>query len=151
LYCGIVKLATYRFKCPIEVFHMSSNQMKDLDVDENGGGMFLPYKHRNIELEQEWNELYKNITKLKNLSEGKLQEKEFNPGEHMMLYTMVFDMCIKPKDHSQELYDRYKGVFEEYFNFSTLHEEFMLKEFIKECQNYKLMVQWLPIWFSFLD
>jgi cullin 1 len=125
--------------------------MEDLDIDENGGSMFLPHKHLNIELEQGWNELYKNITKLKNLLEGKPREKEFNPREHMMLYTMVVNMCIKPNDHSQELYDRYKGVFEEYFNFSTLHEEFMLKEFIKKCQNYKLMVQWLPIWFDYLD
>jgi cullin 1 len=123
----------------------------NLDVDEDGIGKCLPYEHPIIELEQGWNFIQKNITKLKNLPVGKLGEQEFSPEEHMILYTMVFNMCMYPNNHSQQLYDRYKGVFKEYSNFSTLHGEFKPQELIKRWKNYKLMVQWLPRWFQYLD
>jgi cullin 1 len=125
----------------------------DLDVDEDGIGKRLPYEHPIIELEQGWNYIQKNITRLKNLPEGKLIKQEFSPEEHMILYTTIFNMCNQrdPNKYSQQLHDRYKEVFKEYSNFSTLHGEFKPQELIKRWKNYKLMVQWLPLWFCYLD
>ncbi|KAF5182309.1 Cullin-1 [Thalictrum thalictroides] len=68
-------------------------------------------------------------------------------------------MCTQkgPDDHTEELYKRYKKVFENYICKTVLpsledkHEEFMLIDLIKRWENHKLMVRWLSRFFHYLD
>ncbi|GKB07711.1 cullin-1 isoform X2 [Tanacetum coccineum] len=41
-------------------------------------------------------------------------EPQFNPEEYIMLYTKIYNMCTQkpPYDHSQQLYDKFKEVFD---------------------------------------
>ncbi|RYR41161.1 hypothetical protein Ahy_A08g037557 [Arachis hypogaea] len=80
----------------------------------------------------------KGITKLKNILEG-LPEPLFSSKDYMMLYINIYHLCTEkpPHDYSQQLYDKYKEVFEEYIQSTVLpslrekHDEFMLRELVK--------------------
>ncbi|EXB40823.1 hypothetical protein L484_009068 [Morus notabilis] len=70
---------------------------------------------RVIELEEGWAYMQRGITKLKRILE-ELPEPPFTGEEYMMLYTTIYNMCTQkpPHDYSQQLYDKYREVFEEY-------------------------------------
>ncbi|KAL1334796.1 hypothetical protein AAHE18_11G203500 [Arachis hypogaea] len=74
-----------------------------------------------IDLEQAWDFMQKGITKLKNILEG-LPEPHFSSEDYMMLYTTIYTMCTQkpPHDYSQQLYDKYKELFEEYIQSTVL-------------------------------
>jgi hypothetical protein len=113
------------------------------------------------ELEQGWEIIQQGITKMQNQLEGKHGEKlQFTSTEYFTFYTTIYNLCSKPppiNEHSQQLYDRYQGVFEDYINSTVLPairgdtEEFMLKELLKQYKNYNLMGGWLSRIFNHLD
>ncbi|KAL1372524.1 hypothetical protein AAHE18_01G209900 [Arachis hypogaea] len=74
-----------------------------------------------IHLEQGWDFIQQGITKLKIILEEGLPEPFFNSEDNRMLYATIYTMCTQkpPHDYSQQLYDKYKEVFEEYIQ-STL-------------------------------
>ncbi|XP_047261495.1 cullin-1-like, partial [Capsicum annuum] len=90
-----------------------------------------------IELDEGWEIMQKGITKMKKILEG--QQHSFSSEDSIMLYTTVYNMCTQkpPNDYAQQLYDKYKEVFEEYINSTVLpalrekHDELMLMEFVK--------------------
>ncbi|PHT71225.1 putative cullin-like protein 2 [Capsicum annuum] len=73
------------------------------------------------------------------------------------LKTSLLYMVLFPNDYAQQLYDKYKEVFEDYINSTVLpalrekHDELMLMEFVKRWANHKLMVKWLSQFFHYLD
>lgn len=76
-----------------------------------------------------------------------------------MLYTTIYNMCTQkpPLDYSQQLYDKYKEVFDEYIRSTVLsavrdkHDEFMLRELVQRWLNHKVLVRWLSRFFHYLD
>lgn len=98
------------------------------------------------------------IKKLKRILEG-LPETQFTSEEYMMLYTTIYNMCTQkpPLDYSQQLYDKYKEVFDEYIRSTVLsavrdkHDEFMLRELVQRWLNHKVLVRWLSRFFHYLD
>ncbi|GJV90390.1 cullin-1 [Tanacetum coccineum] len=111
-----------------------------------------------ITFEEGWSFMETGIEKLKRILEGK-PEPQFNPEEYIMLYTKIYNMCTQkpPYDHSQQLYDKFKEVFDEYIRSMVLpslrekHDEFMLQELVRRWANHKLMVRWLSRFFHYLD
>ncbi|XP_049411738.1 cullin-1 isoform X15 [Solanum stenotomum] len=111
-----------------------------------------------IDLKHGWDFMQRGITKLKNILEG-LPEPQFSPEDYIMLYTTIYNMCTQrpPHDYSQQLYDKYREPFEEYFTTTVLpslrekHDEFMLRELVKRWSNHKVMVRWLSRFFHYLD
>ncbi|XLU24611.1 hypothetical protein S245_060677, partial [Arachis hypogaea] len=91
------------------------------------------------------------------------------------LQLAIFIIMSPPHDYSQQLYDKYKEVFEEYIQSTGLmenlyhadiglmvvlrvlpslrekHDEFMLRELVKRWANHKIMVRWLCCFFHYLD
>ncbi|KAL0714315.1 hypothetical protein Bca4012_021294 [Brassica carinata] len=75
------------------------------------------------------------VTKLKRILEGK-PEPAFESHEFTRNYTAVYNMCNQkpPNDRSQELYDKYCSIFEDYDKHTVLpsimekHDEYMLRE-----------------------
>ncbi|QHN93369.1 Cullin [Arachis hypogaea] len=76
-----------------------------------------------------------------------------------MICGNIYHLCTQkpPHDYSQQLYDKYKEVFEEYIQSTVLpslrekHDEFMLRELVKRWANHKIMVRWLCCFFHYLD
>ncbi|WJX85052.1 Cullin-1 [Trifolium repens] len=110
-----------------------------------------------IDLEQGWAYMQNGITKLKRILEG--SSEAFSSEEYMMLYTTIYNMCTQkpPLDYSQDLYDKYKGCFDEYIRSTVLsavrdkHDEFMLRELVQRWSNHKILVRWLSRFFHYLD
>ncbi|KAL0732259.1 hypothetical protein Bca4012_008468 [Brassica carinata] len=98
------------------------------------------------------------VNKLKRILEGK-PEPDFLPGEYIGNYTTIYNMCIQkpPHDQSQELYDKYGGIFEDYAKHTVLpsimekHDEYMLRELSRRWDINKIMVRWLSRFFFYLD
>ncbi|KAL0878311.1 hypothetical protein Bca101_028017 [Brassica carinata] len=98
------------------------------------------------------------VTKLKRILEGK-PEPDFEPGEFIGDYTVVYNMCIQkpPHDWSQQLYEKYGSIFEDYATHTVLpsimekHDEYMLRELSRSWDNNKIMVRWLSRFFFYLD
>ncbi|KAK8693848.1 hypothetical protein V6N13_071415 [Hibiscus sabdariffa] len=119
---------------------------------------FTTMERKTIELDQGWDYMDKGIKKLRRILEG-LLEPQFTSEEYMMLYTTIYNMCTQkpPFDYSQQLYDKYRGAFEEYITSTVLpslrekHDEFMLRELVKRWGNHKVMVRWLSRFFHYLD
>ncbi|CAJ2632066.1 unnamed protein product [Trifolium pratense] len=113
---------------------------------------------KTIELDKGWAHMQSGITKLKRILEG-LPEPQFSSEEYMMLYTTIYNMCTQkpPNDHSQELYEKYRGCFDEYIRTTVLsavrdkHDEFMLRELVLRWSNHKVLVRWLSRFFHYLD
>ncbi|KAH0781945.1 hypothetical protein KY290_001543 [Solanum tuberosum] len=113
-------------------------------------------QHSTIDLKHGWDFMQRGITKLKNILEG-LPEPQFSSEDYMML--TIYNMCTQrpPHDYSQQLYDKYREPFEEYFTTTVLpslrekHDEFMLRELVKRWSNHKIMVKWLSRFFHYLD
>ncbi|GMY16843.1 cullin-1 [Fagus crenata] len=119
-----------------------------------------------IELDQGWESIENVITKLKSFLEWSpgldgSPKPEFTVEECMMIYShrTVYDMCRQkpPHDYSQQLYDKYREVFEEYISSTVLpsikekHDEFMLRELVRRWSNHKDMVGLLSLSFQSLD
>ncbi|KAJ4795071.1 Cullin family protein [Rhynchospora pubera] len=117
------------------------------------------HERKVIELDQGWDFMQKDITKLKNLLEGKPGETQFSSEDYMMLYTTIYNMCTQkpPHDYSQQLYEKCREAFVEYIDDMVLpalrekHHEYMLKELQKRWQSHKVMVRWLSRFFYYLD
>lgn len=111
-----------------------------------------------IDFDQGWAYMENGIKKLKRILEG-LPETQFTSEEYMMLYTTIYNMCTQkpPLDYSQQLYDKYKEVFDEYIRSTVLsavrdkHDEFMLRELVQRWLNHKVLVRWLSRFFHYLD
>uniref|UniRef100_A0A2N9EC23 Cullin family profile domain-containing protein n=1 Tax=Fagus sylvatica TaxID=28930 RepID=A0A2N9EC23_FAGSY len=119
-----------------------------------------------IELDQGWESIENVITKLKSVLEWSpgldgSPKPEFTVEEGMMIYShrTVYEMCRQkpPHDYSQQLYDKYREVFEEYISSTVLpsikekHDEFMLRELVRRWSNHKVMVGLLSCSFQSLD
>ncbi|XP_022545706.2 cullin-1-like [Brassica napus] len=98
------------------------------------------------------------VTKLKRILEGK-PEPAFGSHEYIENYTIVYNMCTQkpPDDLSQQLYDKYGGIFEDYDKHTMLpsimekHDEYMLRELSRMWDINKIMVRWLSHFFFYLD
>ncbi|GMY16841.1 cullin-1 [Fagus crenata] len=117
-----------------------------------------------IEFDQGWELIENEITKLKRILEWSPEldgspKPEFTSEDYMTMHTTVFTMCTQkpPHDYSQQLYDKYREVFEEYISSTVLpsitekHDEFMLRELVRRWLNHKFMVRWLLRFFHYLD
>ncbi|GJP55653.1 hypothetical protein CLOM_g14596 [Closterium sp. NIES-68] len=113
---------------------------------------------RPISLEEGWEQMRRGIDKLEKFLEG-VPDQRFTHEEYINLYTIIYNMCTQkhPQDYSQQLYDKYRGAFEDYIRAMVLpslqekHDEFMLKELVRRWDNHKLMVRWLSRFFNYLD
>ncbi|KAJ0231113.1 Cullin protein [Hirschfeldia incana] len=98
------------------------------------------------------------VTKLKRILEGK-PEPAFLSEEYIGYYTAVYNMCTQkpPHDLSQQLYDKYRGIFEDYDTHTVLpsimekHDEYMLRELSRRWDINKPMVKWLTRFFFYLN
>ncbi|KAF7825376.1 Cullin-1 [Senna tora] len=105
-----------------------------------------------------WDYMVQGITKLKKILEGSA-EVNFSSEEYIMLYTTIYNMCNKkpPNECSQQLYDKYKDVLDEYIKSTVLpcikekHGEFMVRELVQRWGNHKVLVRWLSRFFYYLD
>ncbi|KAL7123838.1 hypothetical protein ABFS83_14G009600 [Erythranthe nasuta] len=111
-----------------------------------------------IEFDEGWDFVQKGITKLKKILEG-LPEPQFTSEESMSLYMTIYNMCTQkpPHDYSEELYVKYRELFEEYIastvipSLSEKHGELMLREFVIMWSNVKIMGDKLSRFFHYLD
>ncbi|KAI3833323.1 hypothetical protein MKW98_006422 [Papaver atlanticum] len=107
-----------------------------------------------IELEEGWSTIQNQIANLINIIEGV-------PGSPMdaSIHSTVYTMCTQrdPFDYSEDLYERYKGVYNDYLSCKVLpaiqekNDVSMLQEFVKRWANHKVMVSKLCRFFNFLD
>ncbi|MCL7030331.1 hypothetical protein MKW94_027255 [Papaver nudicaule] len=115
-----------------------------------------------IELEEGWEIIQMGITKLINILEGDPNESPMDVDYHMKLYTMVFSMCNQrtPRDYSNQLYERYEGVYNNYLQSKVLpavqkkHDDddvSMLQELVRRWENHKVLVTKLRKCFYYLD
>ncbi|KAL4385870.1 hypothetical protein GQ457_09G008190 [Hibiscus cannabinus] len=113
---------------------------------------------KTIDFDGGWDHVYKGIKQLRRILEG-LPEPPFTSGEYVMLYSTVYNMCARnpPHNYSQQLYDKYREVLEEYIT-STLspslrgkRDDFLLRELVKIWGNHKVMLRWLSRFFDYLD
>lgn len=121
-------------------------------------------------LEYRWNIIQKSVTKLTNWMEDlpkcQLDSDEFimntpfTPFEYNMLcITVDYNMNTHkpPHDYQQQLYNRYKEIFEEYIVSKVLPKirrkqgNFLLKELIKRWNNHKIMITFTNLIFGHLD
>ncbi|CAL9238166.1 unnamed protein product [Arabidopsis halleri] len=113
-------------------------------------------QHRQIKLEQGWSNIQKGITKLIRILEGE-PEPEFHSDEYMNIYTIIYDMCNQRSDYSQQLYDKYRKVIEDYTIQTVLpslrekHDKDMLRDLVKRWDNHKVLVRWLSRLFHYVD
>ncbi|XP_045833452.1 cullin-1-like [Trifolium pratense] len=115
-------------------------------------------ERKTIDLDQGWAHMQSGIAKLKRILEG-LPEPQFSSEEYMMMYTTIYNLCTQkpPSDYSQQIYDKYKGCFDEYIRTKVLsavrdkHDEFMLRELVQRWSNHKIFVRWLSRFFHYLD
>lgn len=111
-----------------------------------------------IDLEQGWDQIEEGIGEFIKFLEGETHKNE-TVNMNIGLYTLVYNMCTQksPNDHSQQLYDRYKGTYLKYISASVApslrntHDEFFLKKLVKRWKNHKLMVKWMRKIFNYLD
>ncbi|CAJ2656518.1 unnamed protein product [Trifolium pratense] len=115
-------------------------------------------ERKTIDLDQGWAHMQSGIAKLKRILEG-LPEPQFSSEEYMMMYTTIYNLCTQkpPSDYSQQIYDKYKGCFDEYIRTKVLsavrdkHDEFMLRELVQRWSNHKIFVRWLSRFFHYLN
>ncbi|AEE33618.1 Cullin family protein [Arabidopsis thaliana] len=111
---------------------------------------------RQIKFEEGWSNIQKGITKLIRILEGE-PEPTFYFSECFKLYTIIYDMCVQRSDYSQQLYEKYRKVIEDYTIQTVLpslrekHDEDMLRELVKRWNNHKIMVKWLSKFFVYID
>ncbi|ESQ36634.1 hypothetical protein EUTSA_v10009855mg [Eutrema salsugineum] len=111
-----------------------------------------------IELDQGWSEMKIGVSKLIRILEGK-PEPSFESEQYMNLYTTIYNMCTQkpPFDYSEQLYERYRGVYEDYNKKTVLpclrgkHDEYMLRELSQRWGINKVLVRWLSRFFFYLN
>ncbi|RCV25453.1 hypothetical protein SETIT_5G167900v2 [Setaria italica] len=111
-----------------------------------------------IDLDEGWAQMEIGIAKLKRILADE-PRVSFVSDEYMHLYTTIYNMCTQksPHDYSQQLYDKYRGAFDDYVTFTVLpslrekHGEFLLRELVLRWKNHKVMVRWLCRFFHYLD
>lgn len=71
------------------------------------------------------------VTKLKRILEGK-PEPAFGSHEYIENYTIVYNMCTQkpPDDLSQQLYDKYGGIFEDYDKHTVSNDRLLIRGFL---------------------
>ncbi|AAD39322.1 Hypothetical protein [Arabidopsis thaliana] len=130
---------------------ISESISSDLEMDSRR--MSRP---RQIKFEEGWSNIQKGITKLIRILEGE-PEPTFYFSECFKLYTIIYDMCVQRSDYSQQLYEKYRKVIEDYTIQTVLpslrekHDEDMLRELVKRWNNHKIMVKWLSKFFVYID
>ncbi|CAA7061302.1 unnamed protein product [Microthlaspi erraticum] len=111
-----------------------------------------------IGLEEGLSHMEVGVTKLTRILEGK-KEAPFDSESYMRLYTTIYNMCTQkpPHDYSQELYDMYHKVLEDYLTQRALpclkekHGVFLLRKLVLRWSHHKVMVRWLARFFHYLD
>uniref|UniRef100_A0A6V7QQE6 Cullin family profile domain-containing protein n=1 Tax=Ananas comosus var. bracteatus TaxID=296719 RepID=A0A6V7QQE6_ANACO len=111
-----------------------------------------------MEFEVGWGFVEEGIRKIKNILQGR-DETNFSAKAYINFYTIVYRMCSQksPYLYDKDLYDKYKAVFEDYITSVVLpslrekHDEFMLKELLKQWSNHRLMFRWLSRFFDHLE
>ncbi|MCL7046981.1 hypothetical protein MKW94_020783 [Papaver nudicaule] len=113
-----------------------------------------------LELEEGWETIQTGITKLIDILEG---PDESTPQAEVnlisALYNTVYAMVTQkdPHNYSEELYERYEGVYVDYLKSKVLpsvqekHGVSMLQEPVKRWATYKVMVRKLCTCFLYLD
>ncbi|XP_020102129.1 cullin-1-like [Ananas comosus] len=110
------------------------------------------------EFEVGWGFVEEGIRKIKNILQGR-DKTNFSAKAYINLYTTVYMMCSQksPYQYDEDLYDKYKAVFDDYITSVVLpslrekHDEFMLKELLKQWSNHRLMFRWLSRFFDHLE
>ncbi|MCL7022059.1 hypothetical protein MKW94_002345 [Papaver nudicaule] len=112
-----------------------------------------------VKLEEGWAIIQIGITKMINILEG-VPESPMD-GEYSRLHTTIYNMCSQkpPHHYAKEVYERYKGVFDDYLTSKVLpaiqekqHDDVsLLQEFVKRWANHKVMVTKLCLYFNYLD
>ncbi|KAI3873808.1 hypothetical protein MKX03_027077 [Papaver bracteatum] len=112
-------------------------------------------------IEEGWRIIENEISKLIDILEGICDESP----RYDSIYSIVYALCLKksfpkkfPNDEFEELYKRYKGVYDEYLIDIVLpsilekHDDVsMLQELVKRWANHKFMVTKLVRYFSIMD
>ncbi|XP_023643735.1 putative cullin-like protein 2 [Capsella rubella] len=103
--------------------------------------------------EEGWSFTQKGVTKLIRILEGE-SEPQFKAQQLLDLYTNGYVICTKkPADYSQQLYDKYREVIEDYIIQTVLpslkekHGEDMLRELVRRWKNHKIMLDMFTVWF----
>ncbi|XP_006279064.2 putative cullin-like protein 2 [Capsella rubella] len=110
-----------------------------------------------LSFEEGWSCMQEGITKMTKILEGE-PEPQFTPTQYVDLYTTVYDMCTqKYFDYSQQHYEKYRQVIEDYTIQTVLpslrekHGNDMLEELIKRWNNHNIMVKWLARFFEYIE
>ncbi|CAH8257352.1 unnamed protein product [Arabidopsis lyrata] len=102
---------------------------------------------KEIALEQGWSVMEIGVAKLQRILEEK-PEPPFESVQYMNLYRTIYNMCVQepPNDYSQQLYDMYRGVIDDYNKQTVLPAirnkdgEYMLRVLVKRwCRKFTYM------------
>ncbi|KAG7541871.1 Cullin repeat-like-containing domain superfamily [Arabidopsis thaliana x Arabidopsis arenosa] len=102
---------------------------------------------KEIVLEQGWSVMEIGVAKLQRILEEK-PEPPFESVQYMNLYRTIYNMCVQepPNDYSQQLYDMYRGVIDDYNKQTVLPAirnkdgEYMLRVLVKRwCRKFTYM------------
>ncbi|CAJ2653878.1 cullin-1-like [Trifolium pratense] len=118
---------------------------------------------RMITLEEGLNTIQNTTNKLQNILENfpdpHLELSLCGREERMNLYSIIYNMCTQkpPYDYSQQLYENYKKIFEDYIKSMVLpslrekKDEILLRELLRRWSNQKTMTIFLSKGFHYLD
>ncbi|EOA34263.1 hypothetical protein CARUB_v10021776mg [Capsella rubella] len=109
-----------------------------------------------LELEEGWSSMKEDITMLiRNIEE---ERKPLNPTQYFNIYSTIYNMCTqKNGNYSQQLYQKYREVIEDYIIQTVLpslrekHGEDMLRELVKRWKNHEILVKLLSNVFQYID
>uniref|UniRef100_A0A2N9ECE5 Cullin family profile domain-containing protein n=1 Tax=Fagus sylvatica TaxID=28930 RepID=A0A2N9ECE5_FAGSY len=117
-----------------------------------------------VELEQGWELVENGINKLKRILEWYLKPADGSPMPDLLdvdecMMIAIYNMCTQahPHDYSQQLYDKYHEVYQDYIrsmgfpSIKEKHGEFMLRELVGRWLNHKVMMKWMLFFFNYLD
>ncbi|GLJ38873.1 hypothetical protein SUGI_0792430 [Cryptomeria japonica] len=117
------------------------------------GGRFI------IDLEEEWERSIQIVIKKLFDNLEKVEIKAYCG----TIYTSVYNLSTQkstqkpPHDYPKQLYDRYRETIEDYITKTVLpalrktSDKLFLRELMKQWENYRTMVRWLPRLFAHLD
>ncbi|XP_019100861.1 PREDICTED: putative cullin-like protein 2 [Camelina sativa] len=110
-----------------------------------------------LNFEEGWSSLQKGITELIRNIEGE-REPAVNSTQHVNLYTTIYTMCTqKHTNYSQQLYENYRQVFEDYTIQTVLPSlrekpgEDVLRELVRRWKIHKILVKLLGNIFHYID
>ncbi|XP_019100860.1 PREDICTED: putative cullin-like protein 2 [Camelina sativa] len=109
-----------------------------------------------LNFEEGWSSLQKGITELIRNIEGERQPA-YNNTQYLNLYSTIYTMCTqKHTNYSQQLYENYLQVFEDYTIQTVLpslrekHGEDVLRELVRRWKIHKILVKLLGNIFHYL-